>query len=61
MSKTVTAIAKQTLHGSYGLASVGDSITLSEKHAKELEEKGIIFREVEVKYLGYNPENLHLG
>lgn len=28
---------------------------------KELEEKGIIFREVEVKYLGYNPENLHLG
>ena len=28
---------------------------------KELKEKGIIFREEEVKYLGYNPENLHLG
>ena len=28
---------------------------------KELEEKGIIFREEKVKYLGYNPENLHLG
>lgn len=28
---------------------------------KELEEKGIIFREEKVKYLGYNPDNLHLG
>ncbi len=28
---------------------------------KELEERGIIFREEKVKYLGYNPENLHLG
>ncbi len=28
---------------------------------KELEENGVIFREEEVKYLGYNPENLHLG
>ena len=28
---------------------------------KELEEKGIIFREENVKYLGYNPDNLHLG
>ncbi|HLW30681.1 MAG TPA: saccharopine dehydrogenase C-terminal domain-containing protein [Aequorivita sp.] len=27
---------------------------------KELEEKGIIFREENVEYLGYNPENLHL-
>ena len=27
----------------------------------ELKEKGIIFREEDVKYLGYNPENLHLG
>lgn len=26
---------------------------------KELEENGIIFRENEVKYLGYNPDNLH--
>ncbi|MCG2417997.1 saccharopine dehydrogenase NADP-binding domain-containing protein [Aequorivita sp. F47161] len=26
---------------------------------KELEENGVIFREEEVKYLGYNPENLH--
>ena len=28
---------------------------------KELEENGIIFKEEEVEYLGYNPENLHLG
>ena len=28
---------------------------------KELEEKGIVFMEEKVKYLGYNPENLHLG
>ena len=28
---------------------------------KELEENGIIFREYDVKYLGYNPDNLHLG
>lgn len=28
---------------------------------KELKEKGIIFREEEVKYLGYNPENLNVG
>ncbi|CAM3317730.1 saccharopine dehydrogenase family protein [Aequorivita lipolytica] len=28
---------------------------------KELEENGVIFREEEVEYLGYNPENLHLG
>lgn len=28
---------------------------------EELKEKGIIFREEDVKYLGYNPENLHLG
>ncbi|WP_310994072.1 saccharopine dehydrogenase family protein [Aequorivita marina] len=28
---------------------------------KELEENGVIFREEEVDYLGYNPENLHLG
>ena len=28
---------------------------------KELEENGVIFTEEEVKYLGYNPENLHLG
>lgn len=28
---------------------------------KELEESGVIFREEKVKYLGYNPENLHLG
>jgi len=27
----------------------------------ELAEKGIVFREEEVKYLGYNPDNLHLG
>lgn len=27
---------------------------------KELEEKGIIFREENVEYLGYNPESLHL-
>ncbi len=26
---------------------------------KELEENGIIFREEEVKYLGYNPDNMH--
>ncbi|WP_271393429.1 saccharopine dehydrogenase family protein [Aequorivita sinensis] len=28
---------------------------------KELEDHGVIFKEEEVKYLGYNPENLHLG
>ncbi len=28
---------------------------------KELEKNGVIFREEEVKYLGYNPENLHLA
>ena len=42
MSKFVTATAKQTLHGVYGLANAGDTITLSEKHAKELEEKGLV-------------------
>lgn len=28
---------------------------------EELREKGIVFREEEVKYLGYNPENLNVG
>src|SRR5690554_315190 len=28
---------------------------------EELEENGVIFTEEEVTYLGYNPENLHLG
>ncbi|WP_026451048.1 saccharopine dehydrogenase family protein [Aequorivita capsosiphonis] len=28
---------------------------------KELEENGVIFREEEVEYLGYNPENLNIG
>ncbi len=28
---------------------------------KELKENGVIFREKEVEYLGYNPENLYLG
>lgn len=42
MAKKVTAKALQTLHGSYGLANSGDEITLDERHAKELAEKGLI-------------------
>jgi hypothetical protein len=42
MAKKVTAIAKQTIHGSYGLATEGQEIVLDEKHAKQLEKRGAI-------------------
>lgn len=38
----VKAKVLQTTAGAYGLAQVDDEIVLDEKHAKELEEKGVI-------------------
>lgn len=38
----VTAIAKQTLHGSYGLATEGEKIVLDKKHAEQLEKQGAL-------------------
>jgi len=38
----VKAIAKQTLAGSYGVATEGQEIVLDEKHARQLEKSGAI-------------------
>ncbi len=67
MAKTVglpVAIAAlKILNGEITTPGVQLPITkeVYEPILKELKENGVIFREEEVKYLGYNPENLHLG